>query len=210
MLIYQYLQKSASVPYEDGDVKEEQDVNVFNDEQQQPFSDIPQLELPLLRDDGSSSPKSRTMSELKDIHVKTTATNVKSIKRKQFTKQQSEDKSLEDEPDSPRSPTIPTLEGILTKKMLENDTTTVASEREPTNENPILQKYVNRELFSVTEKSGTTVFDNMEDAKDINDDTSNDRSNNNVEMDDKEENISEEEDKLNIIFIVIQYFMIFR
>ncbi|KAF6149255.1 hypothetical protein GIB67_026111 [Kingdonia uniflora] len=135
---------------------------------------------------------------------------IKSIKRKQFTKQPSEDKSLEDELDSPRSPTIPTLEGILTKEMLENDTTTVASEREPTNENPILQKHVNRKLFSVTEKSGRTAFDNMEDVEDINDDTSNDRSNNNVEMDDKEENINEEEDKLNIIFIVIQYFMIFR
>ncbi|KAF6149252.1 hypothetical protein GIB67_026108 [Kingdonia uniflora] len=77
MLIYQYLQKSALVPYEDGDVKvkrpdgseekrekrsldaiqfetpelnfilEEQDVNVFDDEQQQVLSGIPQLELPL-------------------------------------------------------------------------------------------------------------------------------------------------------------------
>ncbi|KAF6142458.1 hypothetical protein GIB67_039422 [Kingdonia uniflora] len=78
MLIYQYLQKSASVPYEDGDVKvkrpdgseekkgkrslnaiqfetpelnfilEEQDVNVFDDVQQQALSGIPQLELPLV------------------------------------------------------------------------------------------------------------------------------------------------------------------
>ncbi|KAF6138200.1 hypothetical protein GIB67_011040 [Kingdonia uniflora] len=117
-----------------------------------------------LRDDGSSSPKSQTMSELEDIHVKTTTTNAKSKKRKQLTKQPSED-----------------------KEMLANDTTTIASEREPTNENPILQKHVNRKLFSVTEKSGTTVFDSMEDVEDINDDTSSDGSNNNVENNDKEE-----------------------
>ncbi|KAF6150075.1 hypothetical protein GIB67_002857 [Kingdonia uniflora] len=67
-------------------------------------------------------------------------------------------------------------------------------EREPTNENPILQKHVNRKLFSITGKSGATTFDSMEDVEDINDDTSNDRSNNNVENDDNEESISEDED----------------
>ncbi|KAF6176397.1 hypothetical protein GIB67_010845 [Kingdonia uniflora] len=76
MLIYQYLQKSAPVSYEDGDVKvkrpdgseekrgkrsldaiqleipelnfilEGQGVNVFDDEQQQALSSMPQLELP--------------------------------------------------------------------------------------------------------------------------------------------------------------------
>ncbi|KAF6149630.1 hypothetical protein GIB67_011239 [Kingdonia uniflora] len=165
--------------------------------------------------EGEKTSKDAEIEQLKEMLIFLKGENegmliIKSIKRKQFTKQPSEDKSLEDELDSPRSPTIPTLEDILTKEMLENDTTTVASEREPTNESPILQKHVNRKLFSVIEKSDRTAFDNMEDAEDINDDTSNDRSNNNVKMDDKEENISEEEDKLNIIFIVIQYFMIFR
>ncbi|KAF6137778.1 hypothetical protein GIB67_040486 [Kingdonia uniflora] len=49
MLIYQYLQKRGLIPYEDGNVKEEQGVNVFDDEQQQALSSIPQLELPLVK-----------------------------------------------------------------------------------------------------------------------------------------------------------------
>ncbi|KAF6136645.1 hypothetical protein GIB67_016101 [Kingdonia uniflora] len=76
--------------------------------------------------------------------------------------------------------------------MFENDTTTVASEREPTNENHILQNRVNHKLFNVDEKFGTIVFHNMEDVEDINDDTASDGSNNNVKNDDKEENISED------------------
>ncbi|KAF6172524.1 hypothetical protein GIB67_007037 [Kingdonia uniflora] len=133
-----------------------------------------------LRDDDSSSPKSRTMSELEDIHVKTTSTNAKSKKRKQLTKQPFEDKSIEDELDSPRSPTMLALENASTKEMLENDITTVASERKYTNEKPIVQKRVNRKLFNVAEKFGTTEFHSMEDDEDINDDATSDGFYNNV------------------------------
>ncbi|KAF6141620.1 hypothetical protein GIB67_001172 [Kingdonia uniflora] len=91
-------------------------------------------------------------------------------------KDKPEENSLEDELNSPKSSTMPVLEDVPTKEILKNDTTTAVSEIEPTNENPILQKHVNRELFSITEKSGTTALDNIEDVKDINDDTSSDGS----------------------------------